>query len=377
MSKIPGNPSEVSEQWLQKTLELKFTDVKIEQLKQHKNEGGVLSGIFKANVKLNGSPQKLFIKIMPDPSQPQRVFIENFGIDAVEVNTYKDLFEQLEAFEIEHTKSSEIKQTICDFYGGNSCQDPKDRKFYLILEDLGDTYKMPNLEEGMTNEQITSALTNLAYFHALSYAYGQINELDYLSSYPMIYHRFLKDKEALLFIDQMFERAHKALLDHNEADLGEMIEKLSKNYVSKLTFGYGGRDGRFLTHGDMWSNNVMFDDQNQCKLVDWQFTCASDPYLDFAAMAFLNQDPDKIEANTALFCQVYFEKFQEIIAKFKIQGPWKDLEEFTILAIQNGYLALFCWLVPSFSPCVYAPKIEDRFIHIFKKAVHLHPTFFT
>ena len=117
MSKIPGNPSEVSKQWLQETLELKFTDVKIEQLKQHKNEGGVLNGIFKAKVKLNGTPQKLFIKIMPDPSQPQRVFIENFGIDAVEVNTYKDLFKKLEAFEMKHTKSSELKETICDFYG--------------------------------------------------------------------------------------------------------------------------------------------------------------------------------------------------------------------------------------------------------------------
>ena len=377
MSTIPSNPSEVSEVWLQEILALKFQDVKVEHLKEHKNEGGVLSGIFKANVKLNDTPKKLFIKIMPDPTQPQRVFIENFGIDAVEVNTYRDLFDKLEKFELEHTKSSELKKITCDFYAGDSCQDPQNRKFHLILGDVSDAYKMPNLEDGLTNEQIINALQCLAYFHAVSYAFGQINDTDFLEEHPMVYHRFLKDKEALAYIDQLFQRAHQALLKHNEPGLAEILQKLSKNYVSKFTLGYGGHDGRFLTHGDMWSNNVMFNAQNQCLLVDWQFTSASDPYLDFAAMAFMNQSPEKIEENTGLFCQVYFTQFQEIMSKFNIQGPWKNLQEFTQLATQNGYLALFCWLVPSFSPCVYAPKIVDRFIHIFKKALHLHPTFFT
>ena len=110
--------------------------------------------------------------------------------------------------------------------------------------------------------------------------------------------------------------------------------------------------------------------------MDWQFTCASDPFLDFAAMAFMNQDPKTMEQNTDMYCRVYFNTFQEILEKFKIKSPWRDLQEFEKLAMKKGYLALFCWLVPSFSPCVYAPKIVDRFVYIMQKAVNYHPTFF-
>ena len=80
----------------------------------------------------------------------------------------------------------------------------------------------------------------------------------------MPYHKFLEDVEAVNYINQLFKRAHQALLDHKKPELAEILNNLSKNYVEKFKFGYGGHDGRFLTHGDMWSNNVMFNDQN-----DW------------------------------------------------------------------------------------------------------------
>ena len=34
----------------------------------------------------------------------------------------------------------------------------------------------------------------------------------------------------------------------------------------KFKVGYGGHDGRFLTHGDLWSNNVMFNQDDDCIL---------------------------------------------------------------------------------------------------------------
>ena len=72
----------------------------------HKNEGGVLSSIFKAKVQLNGKNVQLFIKTMPSPDQPQRVFIEDYGIDAREVKTYSTLFKQLKEFD--ETKDNNI-----------------------------------------------------------------------------------------------------------------------------------------------------------------------------------------------------------------------------------------------------------------------------
>ena len=78
-----------------------------------------------------------------------------------------------------------------------------------------------------------------------------------------------------------------------------------------------------------------------------------------------------------LYYQVYYDTFHDILNRFTgVTSPWSDFKDFSKLATEKGYLAIFCWLVPSFSPCVYAPKIVDRFIHIFKKAVEFHPAFF-
>ena len=151
---------------------------------------------------------------------------------------------------------------------------------------------------------------------------------------------------------------------------------LSKGYVSKFKFAYGGQDGRFLTHGDLWCNNLMFNKDDRCILVDWQFTCASTPYLDIAAMAFMNQDPDTMDKNMDTFLKAYYEKFEETCQKFDVKGPWNDFEDFKQPAISQGFLSLFVWLLLSFSPCVYSLRILDRFIYIFKKALEQNPNFF-
>ena len=111
-------------------------------------------------------------------------------------------------------------------------------------------------------------------------------------------------------------------------------------------------------------------------LVDWQFTCASTPYLDIAAMGFMNQDPDTIERNMDSFLKVYYDKFEENCQRFHQRGPWKNCTDFKQLAICQGFLNLFVWLLVSFSPCVYSPSILQRFVYIFKKALEHNPSFF-
>ena len=50
--------------------------------------------------------------------------------------------------------------------------------------------------------------------------------------------------------------------------------------------------------------------------MDWQFTFASDPYLDLVAIAFMNQDPKTIEHNTDMYVlQSVFQYFSRNIGK--------------------------------------------------------------
>ena len=111
-------------------------------------------------------------------------------------------------------------------------------------------------------------------------------------------------------------------------------------------------------------------------MVDWQFTSASSPYLDIANMAFMNQDPNKIQANLRKFLVEYLNTFDSICSQTKTQSPWTSFDVFEKLAVERGYVSMFVWLLLSFSPCVYSARIMDRFVYIMKKAMVIKPHFF-
>ena len=60
-----NNSHEVTEPWLISVLFNHGKEIKVLELKSVKNEGGVLSSVFKAKVDIDGVEEKLFIKIMP------------------------------------------------------------------------------------------------------------------------------------------------------------------------------------------------------------------------------------------------------------------------------------------------------------------------
>ena len=72
--------------------------------------------------------------------------------------------------------------------------------------------------------------------------------------------------------------------------------------------------------------------------MDWQFTCASTPYLDIAAMVFMNQDTDTIKKNAMLFLKAYYDKFVTNCQKFNVKAPWCDFQDFHQPAISQGIL---------------------------------------
>ena len=93
-------------------------------------------------------------------------------------------------------------------------------------------------------------------------------------------------------------------------------------------------------------------------------------------MAFMNQSPEDTDKNTKKFLQEYLTTFDSICSKAKVQSPWTSFEAFEKIAIEQGYLSTFVWLLLSFSPCVYSPRIMDRFVFIMKKAMKLKPDLF-
>ena len=72
--------------------------------------------------------------------------------------------------------------------------------------------------------------------------------------------------------------------------------KLSDNYV-KYCLEEDSIEN-FLVHGDLWSNNIMYETGNKnCKLVDWQFLGTGNILADFGLFALASMDPKSTENN--------------------------------------------------------------------------------
>ena len=257
MENIPTTSHDITESWLISVLSNHGKEIKVLELKSVKNEGGVLSSVFKAKVDIDGNEVKLFIKIMPH-DEGQRVFIENQPIDAIEIKTYDKILPMLQDFESSEFESSIIKSMACRYFGGQSSLSKDSRGFYVILEDISEIYQMPKMEKGLTSEQILDGLKKLAYFHGLSYCYAKKHNVDFLKDNVTPYFEFFKDPGILQHIGNMFKRIIHQMKSREENDLVEILTKLSSNYIDKFKWAYDGRCGDFLTHGDIWATNLMF-----------------------------------------------------------------------------------------------------------------------
>ena len=62
----------------------------------------------------------------------------------------------------------------------------------------------------------------------------------------------------------------------DEIMLAEKVTILKNNWIKVYEPKVSGKDFRFLSHGDLWMNNVMIDqDKSEIKIIDWQ-TLAND-----------------------------------------------------------------------------------------------------
>ena len=127
---------------------------------------------------------------------------------------------------------------LCRFWAAKCSLSKESRGFYVILEDISDSFIMPDLDAGLSNDQVSESLKSLACFHALSYCYGKIHGVNYLEKHRMIYLEFLDEPDARTFIDNCFKRAIDKLMERKEEELANVLQKISQNYVQKFKDGY-------------------------------------------------------------------------------------------------------------------------------------------
>ena len=62
----------------------------------------------------------------------------------------------------------------------------------------------------------------------------------------------------------------------DEIMLAEKVTILKNNWIKVYEPKVSGKDFQFISHGDLWMNNVMINqDKSEIKIIDWQ-TLAND-----------------------------------------------------------------------------------------------------
>jgi hypothetical protein len=379
-TKVPLNTDEVTEEWLRCVMQdaLKVTAVKVIALEPIKESGGFLSGAFKAQIKIEDrSIMRLFVKMSLPADNPFRTFMEEYNIDVTEVKAYTEYLPMLVKFETEQLGISKLTSISPKLYAGECSMEKDKRGFYLIMEDLTPDYRMTKTEEGLSLKQLNVTLSCIAQLHAVSYAYGQVNKVDFGPELRSHFDKFLQDPNILAMLDTAFTVAIKDLEENPSAKhLAKPMANLSKHYQKPFMHAVDTTDTRFLIHGDLWSNNIMFNtDDSECRIFDWQFFSAASPINDFVIAAYSSADPKDSEAWLDEMFTTYFDKFSSTCQELNMELPY-DKDHFVNECMTKGFLGCVAFLLFAYEEICRKPKFIGRFNWMLEMAIKHCPEHF-
>ena len=174
--------------------------------------------------------------------------IDKYNVDANEIVAYTEIIPELVAFEkLRCHGKSKLEDVIPKFYAGGV--DKKQRGFFLVIEDLSDEYKITDNAEGLNLQQIILAVENIAHFHALSYACGKENKIDWNQRCPIIMHHFMEDEQQLKALEANFPLFMEDLEQINAPRiLIESAKRMGENYKEIFPKYLAVGDSKYLAH---------------------------------------------------------------------------------------------------------------------------------
>ncbi len=384
---VPTSPNDVTKDWLKNVLEKANPDVKAEvsSFTAITEVNGLLASVFKASVKFNDNANetKLFIKIGVSEDNPYASFTLLSQVDVREVKAYQDDIAALVAFEKECLGKAQLEQSLPKIYASGYDASDGNRGIYIVMEDLTVNHNMVNYLDGLSKDQMTAAVESIASFHAISHCYSKVNRKTYPAEKRPVYPLLVEGQEVA---DLYITFRDLAIKDLDGLPSGKhlvpVIQDMFKDYKSFFLKVMTIYDDTFLIHGDLWSNNVMFNISNEdgltkgVKLFDFQFFCSGPPYIDFILLVTTGLTPENSQAWMDDLFEVYFNKLNSTCKEFKVATPFTK-DQFVQDCYKMGFITTFNLLMISYDPLWRKPELIDRFIWILDMVVRHRPDLFS
>ena len=81
-------------------------------------------------------------------------------------------------------------------------------------------------------------------------------------------------------MDSCFTKLITDLETDEDSTLAKKVEILKNNWIKVYQPKVSGKDIRFISHGDLWMNNVMINqDNSEIRIIDWQTLANDHPVL--------------------------------------------------------------------------------------------------
>lgn len=234
-----------------------------------------------------------FIKRVPDV-KTLRDFILRFGLFTKE----REIYEKILPMMMQALKVSQMCVPDCYLIKDES---------YMIFEDIGAKgFKMHNIFERLSLQQCKAVIEAVAQLHAGSIA------IEAKTGKLMSFH--MKNHQDTVFSTDKMVSNNLAAYWHNSSqkttlsliykteELQERVSKLPKDILSQkitqmwdtasvMAAGFSTKFANVLSHGDLWSNNIMFKEtsggQWRSILVDFQAFRYAPPVLDLLSLFHL------------------------------------------------------------------------------------------
>ncbi|XP_069672985.1 uncharacterized protein [Periplaneta americana] len=278
----------------------------------------------------------LFVKLFPE--DPQRLnFFDSHFYFSNEASAYTKVIAAFTEFQRVVGIMEPIQFTPRCYFA--ECNGDND---ILVFEDLSTQgYSVPSCKQPMDLQNLNLLMQTLGQFHALSLAIKNLQPQRFADIRASVNETTWTDRRLKRIVPNLWDRAGREMLE-----LLVQSEGPDSKYVVKLTDVVTNNSRSLqkisradpenepwnvMTHGDLWSSNLLVRSGQTLRFVDLQQCRYGSPALDLSSVLFLSMDgPMRAKYGDALL-QLYHQSLSQFLQRLGVDPeqvfPFHAVEE--------------------------------------------------